>query len=170
MHFRKCCGKYFLVFSCVVENTIKNTFSTYYSHFLTLSQLPNKYIISFLNLETQIKPRKKKIHNPIVTGFDERRDRAKPIDAAKPIGAKAKSRSGTTIWVEDDRFWGATRSGTTIWVGLFWVFWVLPLSLSLFARAHLPLTQLSLCFSKILWSENESIKSFSGQRSKFLVK
>ena len=60
MHFRKCCGKYFLVFSCVVENTIENTFSTYYSHFLTLSQLPNKYIISFLNLETQIKPRKKK--------------------------------------------------------------------------------------------------------------
>ena len=137
---------------------------------LTFSQLPNKYIISFLNPETQTKPRKKKIHNPAATGFDDRRDHAKPIGAAIAIGVKARSWSRTTIWVEDDRFWGATRSGTTIWVGLFWVFWVLPLSLSLFAWAHLPLTQLSLCFSKILWSENESIKSFPGQRSKFLVK
>ena len=31
---------------------------------LTFSQLPNKYIISFLNPKTQIKPRKK-IHNPV---------------------------------------------------------------------------------------------------------
>ena len=52
----------------------------------------------------------------------------KPINAVIAIGAKARSRSGTTIWVEDDlatrsgttiwveddRFWGATRSGTTI--------------------------------------------------------
>ena len=52
----------------------------------------------------------------------------KSIGAAIAIGAKARSRSGTTIWVEDDpatwlgttiwvkddRFWGATRSGTTI--------------------------------------------------------
>ena len=116
------------MFGCVVENTIKNTFSTYYSHFLTFSQLPNKYIISFLNPETQIKPRKKKIHNPAATGFDKRRNHVKPISAVIAIGAKARSRSGTTIWVEDDlatrsgttiwveddRFWGATRSGTTI--------------------------------------------------------
>ena len=103
------------MFGCVVENTIENTFSTYYSHFLTFSQLPNKYIISFLNPETQIKPRKK-IHNPVATGFDERRDRAKPIGAAIKIGAKARSRSGMKIYVEDDQFWGTTRSGTMIWV------------------------------------------------------
>ena len=48
------------MFGCVVENTIENTFSTYYSHFLSFSQLPNKYKISFLNPEIQIKPRKKK--------------------------------------------------------------------------------------------------------------
>ena len=59
LHFKKCFKKYFLVFSCVLENTIKNTFSTCCSHFLSFSQLPNKYIISFLNTETQTKPRKK---------------------------------------------------------------------------------------------------------------
>ena len=52
--------KYFLVFGCVLENTIENTFSTCCSHFLTFSQLPNKFIISFLNTETkETKPRKK---------------------------------------------------------------------------------------------------------------
>ena len=51
LHFKK----YFLVFGCVLENTIENTFSTCCSHFLTFSQLPNKYIISFLNTETQKK-------------------------------------------------------------------------------------------------------------------
>ena len=45
LHFKKCFGKYFLVFGCVLENTIENTFSTCCSHFLTFSQLPNKYII-----------------------------------------------------------------------------------------------------------------------------
>ena len=52
--------KYFLVFGCVLENTIENKFSTCCSHFLTFSQLPNKFIISFLNTETkETKPRKK---------------------------------------------------------------------------------------------------------------
>ena len=85
LHFKKCFEKYFLVFGCVLENTIENTFSTCCSHFLTFSQLPNKYIISFLNTETQkkqnsgkkfiksgqyrntkeTKPRKKNSSNPI---------------------------------------------------------------------------------------------------------
>ena len=34
LHFKKCFGKYFLMFGCVLENTIKNTFSTCCSHFL----------------------------------------------------------------------------------------------------------------------------------------
>ena len=46
--FEKCFEKYFLVFGCIFENIIKNTFSTCCSHFLTFSQLPNKYIILFL--------------------------------------------------------------------------------------------------------------------------
>ena len=40
------------MFGCVLENTIENTFSTCYSHFLTFSQLPNEYIISFIPKNT----------------------------------------------------------------------------------------------------------------------
>ena len=68
---------------------------------LTFSQLPNKYIISFLNTETQTKP-KKKIHQirsnwekkeeREVTGFDERRDRAAEAKA-RSRGAVLQSRS-----------------------------------------------------------------------------
>ena len=72
--------EYFLVFGCVLENTIENTFSTYL--LLTFSQFPNKYIISFLNRETHKKqnPKKKNSSNSVklreegsereVTGFD----------------------------------------------------------------------------------------------------
>ena len=35
LHFKKCFGKKFLIFGCVLENTIENTFSTYCSHFLS---------------------------------------------------------------------------------------------------------------------------------------
>ena len=60
LHFKKCFGKYFLVFGCVLENTIENTFSTCYSHFLTFSRLSNEYIISFIPQYRNItKPRKK---------------------------------------------------------------------------------------------------------------
>ena len=48
LHFKKNFGKYFLIFGCILENTIENTFSTYCSHFLTFSQLPNKHIMSFI--------------------------------------------------------------------------------------------------------------------------
>ena len=52
LHFKKCFGKYFLMFGCVLENTIENTFSTCCSHFLTFSRLPNEYIISFIPQNT----------------------------------------------------------------------------------------------------------------------
>ena len=52
LHFKKCFEKYFMMFGCVLENTIENTFSTYCSHFLTFSRLPNKYIISFIPQNT----------------------------------------------------------------------------------------------------------------------
>ena len=52
LHFKKCFRKYFLMFGCVLENTIENTFSTCCSHFLTFSRLPNEYIISFIPQNT----------------------------------------------------------------------------------------------------------------------
>ena len=52
LHFKKCFGKYFLMFGCIFENTIEKTFSTCYSYFLTFSQLPNEYIISFIPKNT----------------------------------------------------------------------------------------------------------------------
>ena len=48
LHFKKCFEKYFLMFGCVLENSIENTFS----HFLTFSWLPNDYIISFIHQNT----------------------------------------------------------------------------------------------------------------------
>ena len=48
LHFKK----YFLIFGCVLENTIENTFSICCSHFLTFSRLPNEYIISFISQNT----------------------------------------------------------------------------------------------------------------------
>ena len=52
LHFKKCFEKYFLMFGCVLKNTIENTFSTCCSHFLTFSRLPNEYIISFIPQNT----------------------------------------------------------------------------------------------------------------------
>ena len=62
LRFKKCFGKYFLVFGCVLENTIENTFSTCYSHFLTFSRVPNEYIISFIPQYRNINKTQKKNH------------------------------------------------------------------------------------------------------------
>ena len=48
LHFKKIFGKYFLMFGCIFENTIENTFFTCCSHFLTFSQLLNKHVMSFI--------------------------------------------------------------------------------------------------------------------------
>ena len=50
--FQKMFRKIFLMFGCVFENTIENTFSTCCSHFLTFSRLPNDYIMSFIPQNT----------------------------------------------------------------------------------------------------------------------
>ena len=73
LHFKKCFEKYSLVFGCVLKNTIENTFSTCCSHFLTFSQLPNEYIISFIpqyRNTNKTQKKKKKSSNP-----DTSRDR-----------------------------------------------------------------------------------------------
>ena len=62
LHFKKCFGKYFLVFCCVLENTIENTFSTCCSHFLSFSRLPNEYIISFIPQYRNTNKTQKKNH------------------------------------------------------------------------------------------------------------
>ena len=36
LHFKKCFGKYFLVFGCVLENTLQNPFLSRLSHFLMI--------------------------------------------------------------------------------------------------------------------------------------
>ena len=48
LHCKKNFGKYFMMFGCILENTIENTFFTCCSHFLTFSQLPNKHVMSFI--------------------------------------------------------------------------------------------------------------------------
>ena len=120
--FQKMLWKIFSsVWLCCWKYQRKHIFYYYCSHFLTFSQLPNKYIISFLNLETQIKPRKK-IHNPVATRFDERWDHTKSIGVAIAIGAKARSheadrccdrdrREGEIAIGDDDLGWGRSVLG-----------------------------------------------------------
>ena len=41
LHFKKCFGKYFLIFGCILENTIENTFSTcllIFSHIFSVTK------------------------------------------------------------------------------------------------------------------------------------
>ena len=80
LHFKKCFEKCFLVFGCVLENTIENTFSTCCSHFLTFSRLPNKYIISFIpQYRNTNKTQKKKIIKSVKLR-EERRERGTGFD------------------------------------------------------------------------------------------
>ena len=110
LHFKKCFEKYFLMFCCVLENTIENTFSTYWSHFLTFSQLPNKYIILFILQYKNTNKTQKKISSNPVKLREEGRERGNWVrrkarsrgggegeivrcSAASAISAKARSRS-----------------------------------------------------------------------------
>ena len=36
LHFKKCFGKYFLVFGCIAENALENPFLSCFSHFLRI--------------------------------------------------------------------------------------------------------------------------------------
>ena len=88
LHFKKCFGKYFLMFGCVLENTIENTFSTCYSHFLTFSRLPNEYIISFI-LQNKNKTQKKIIKS----GQTKARSRSRSARLRSARSRSARSRS-----------------------------------------------------------------------------
>ena len=63
LHSKKYFGKYFLVFGYILENALENPFLSCFSHFLTFSQLSNRYIIK--SNKTQIlntQQKKKKNH------------------------------------------------------------------------------------------------------------
>ena len=112
LYFKKCFGKYFLIFGCVLENTIENTFSTCCSHFLTFSQLPNNYIISFISQNTN-KTQKKSIGEIAIARRSKRRSRStlprQPVmSEARCVDhdrAKLRSRSCFRLSGFDVFFW-----------------------------------------------------------------
>ena len=75
------------MFGCVLENTIKNTFSTCCSHFLTFSQLPNEYIISFIPKNTNKTQKRSHFLGEIAIARSVDCDRARSRSRLTPIGA-----------------------------------------------------------------------------------
>ena len=63
LHFKKCFEKYFLLFDCVLENIIENTFFTCCSHFLSCQT--NINIIPQYRNTKETKPRKKNSSNSV---------------------------------------------------------------------------------------------------------
>ena len=90
LHFKKIFGKYFLMFGCILENTIENIFFTCCSHFLTFSQLPNKHIMSFIPKNSN-----KTQKDSIFSRWDRDRDRRRSAQFRWP----ARSRSWCVGWV-----------------------------------------------------------------------
>ena len=81
LHFKKYFGKHFLMFGCIFENTIENIFSTCCSHFLTFSQLPNEYIISFIPKNTNKTQKRSHFLGEIaITRSQSRRSRLRDRD------------------------------------------------------------------------------------------
>ena len=98
LHFKKNFEKYFLVFGCVLENTIENTFSTCCSHFLTFSRLPNKYIISFIPQYRKTNKTQKKKNHQIRSNWEKKEER-------EAIGFDEGLRSARCFVQRRDRDW-----------------------------------------------------------------
>ena len=81
LHFKKNFGKYFLMFGCVLENTIENTFSTCCSHFLGYQTN------TFLKSQTKLR---KKI---IKSGQTKARSRSVRSQSwsARSVGSRSRS-------------------------------------------------------------------------------
>ena len=63
LHFKTCFGKYFLMFGCVLENTIENTFSTcllIFSHIFSVT----KRIYNIIHFSKHKQKPRKKSSNP----------------------------------------------------------------------------------------------------------
>ena len=93
------------VWLCFWKYQRKNIFSL----LLTFSQLPNKYIISFLNIETQeTKPRKKKfIKSGQYRNTKETKPRKKKFIKSGQIERRRKRKRGNWVWSrgEIERLW-----------------------------------------------------------------
>ena len=158
LHFKKCFEKYFLIFGCVLENTIENTFSTCCSHFLKFSWLPNEYIISFIPQNTN-KTQKK------IIKFEQTNARSR---SARSQSERSALRAIVIVidtfaqWVDRDRVkidtsrkdrsvYRDRRYRTSRWCrDRFFLSPSLSLSLSLF---YFPRPE-------VIWSENRNGKSF----------
>ena len=93
------------MFGCILENTIENTFSTCCSHFLTFSQLPNEYIISFIPKNTNKTQKRAYFLGEIAIGaisIGEIAIAISPISIANEI-AIAIARSGDRRFARDRR-------------------------------------------------------------------
>ena len=94
LHFKKCFEKYFLMFGCVIENIIKNTFSTCCTHFLLVAHI---FLVA------------KRIYNIIHSSkYKQNPEKNHQIRTLRTIaiGAKARSRRSrrmiSTIEASDD--------------------------------------------------------------------
>ena len=72
LHFKKCFEKYFLVFGCILENTIENTSFTYYSHFLSFQTIISYYFSIYKHKRNKTQQKKKNLSNPAVKGKRDR--------------------------------------------------------------------------------------------------
>ena len=107
LHSKKYFGKYFLVFGCILENALENPFLSCFSHFLTFSQLPNRYIIK--SNKTQIlntQQKKKKIIKSEINPKSEN-NKTRTTHATTTTTRKSKikesKRIGDEIYLKEDR-------------------------------------------------------------------
>ena len=119
LHFKKIFGKYFLMFGCIFENTIENTFFTCCSHFLTFSQLPNKHVMSFIPKNSNKTQKDRYFLGEIAIAI------ARSVDR-RSSGDRRDRNRGASVWVVPAQWrldravcvWGARaceRGEETIW-------------------------------------------------------
>ena len=91
LYSKKCFGKYFLVFGCILENTIENTFSTCCSHFLLVAHIfsASKQIYNIISQSTN--PKKKNSSN-LVKLREEGRERGDWVRSRGEIARRRRDR------------------------------------------------------------------------------
>ena len=135
LHFKKCFRKYFLMFGCVLENIIENTFFTCCSHFLTFSRLPNEYIISFIPQNTNKTYKKNhqiRTNGEIAIAIDA--DRRGPGDHAVVFGTLADHADQRGAGDHADRSLSLSRAKCVLFAWVFSFCGSLSLSLLRFFR------------------------------------
>ena len=190
LHSKKCFGKYFLVFGCILENNRENTFSTWCSHFLSFQTKPNQK--KFINGAIWVK------ENPFVGVVGLMNGFVRVVGSSarcewvrRQSGASGFENDGETIllvvrwslyspfflslslslrvvrkWQDDldDRWLGSTRVGLNYRSGAI-VLLQCDLVVFLLQQGDLLALSLSLSLfyfprSEIIWSENENGNHF----------